>query len=179
MDIIGHAFAGVVLGQAAAPKSSDRQLHAFAILTATGASLLPDLDAVSYIWGPDAFAAIHQKYTHSVFALGILVLAGAYVAWRIYPRAGFRYTLVLLTCALGVHVAGDLIAHWPVEFFYPLSRKGWTFGLIRQDFSLVVDMILAAGALLSFYDPLKPHRRVVALSTFGVLVAYLLFGPGW
>ena len=73
----------------------------------------------------------------------------------------------------------DVFAHWPLEFFYPLSRKGWAFGLIRKDFSYVVDFLFIAGAMLTFYDALEKHRRIVAVGTFLAVFLYLIFGPGY
>jgi len=178
MDFFAHSLSGVLLGQLTAPEKSPSE-QGFYIGVCTAGMILPDTDAASYLFGPDAFQAIHQRYTHTLFALLILPPLAALVVRTFHKKHSFRTIWLLFLLAMGVHVAEDLIAHWPVEFFYPLSRKGWSFGLIRQDFSLVVDFLFIIGAGLSFYDRLAPHRRIVAGGTFLAVLFYLLFGPGY
>jgi membrane-bound metal-dependent hydrolase YbcI (DUF457 family) len=178
MDIIAHSLSGVLLGQMAMKEDTARErLYYFGV--GITALVLPDIDAISYLWGPDGFAAVHQRFTHTIIALGIFPLVMGSIIRKIERKHSFKRTYFLFLAGMMIHVAEDLIAHWPVEFFYPFSRKGWAFGLIQKDFSLVVDFLFIGGAMLSFYDKLARYRRWVAAGTFLVVLLYLLTGPGY
>lgn len=178
MDIFAHSLSGVLLGQIAMKENAAKE-RGFYLGTGIAALVVPDIDAVSYLWGPDAFQAIHQRFTHTIFSMMILPFFLACIMLLFFRKQGFWKIYLIFLVGMGIHIAEDLIAHWPVQFFYPVSQKGWAFGLIKKDFSLVVDFIFIMGAMLTFYDPLVKRRRVVALSTFGAVVLYLLLGPGW
>jgi membrane-bound metal-dependent hydrolase YbcI (DUF457 family) len=178
MDIIAHSLSGVLVGRIAMQEETGKD-RIFYMGISIAALIVPDVDAISYIKGPDAFAMIHQRFTHTIFSLLLLPPLLAWIVYLFNKRPGFIRIYLLFLIGMGIHIAEDLIAHWPVQFFYPFSQKGWAFGLIRKDFSLVVDFIFIAGAMLTFYDPLVRYRREVALSTFGAVLLYLLLGPGW
>jgi membrane-bound metal-dependent hydrolase YbcI (DUF457 family) len=178
MDIIAHSLSGVLLGRIAAPDDS-RKERIYYLGISIAALVLPDADAISYLWGPDAFAAIHQRYTHTIFSMIFFPPAVAGLVYLFHKKHTFIRTYLLFLCGMIIHIAEDLIAHWPVQFFYPLSQKGWALGLINKDFSLVVDFIIIIGAMLTFYDGLLKYRHHVGIGTFIVLILYLLFGPGY
>lgn len=178
MDIIAHSLSGVLLGRFAMQKETEKD-RIFYLGIGITALIIPDVDAISYIKGPDAFALIHQRFTHTIFSLFLLPLFLAWIVYLFHKRHTFKSIYILFLIGMSIHIAEDLIAHWPVQFFYPVYQKGWAFGMIKKDFSLIVDFIFILGAMLSFYDPLVKYKRVVALSTFGAILLYLLFGPGW
>ena len=177
MDVIAHSLSGVLVGRAGAARDDARE-RKFYLTVGGGAFLFPDIDAVSYLWGPDAFALIHQRYTHTIFALILFPPLLAFAFRFLFRDRSWKTIYLLVLAGMSIHIAEDLIAHWPVEFFYPLSGKGLSFGLIREDFSLVVDFILIGGSMLTFYDRFVPHRRLVSIGTFIVLGLYLFLGPG-
>lgn len=179
MDIFAHGFSGVLLSQVARRKDDAQQDRIFYFTTCVGAMILPDLDAVSYLFGPDAFAAIHQKYTHTIFALVLIPPLAATALHLVFKHYSWILTWLLVTVGMSIHIAEDLIAHWPVRFFYPFSQKGWAFGLIRKDFSIVVDFIFIIGAMVTFYDRATPYRRIIAILTFIIVAVYLFLGPGF
>lgn len=176
MELIGHTAAGILLARLTAPQDTLPE-RKFYLTVCIGASILPDLDALSYLWGPDAFAAIHQRWTHTILALIVLPLLFALIFRIFHKKHSLQLIWGLSVFAFILHIAGDLIAHWPVEFFYPLSRRGWAFGLIKKDFSLTVALILIIGALVTFYDKFARHRRFISISVFIVLAIYLFAIP--
>ena len=178
MDIIAHSLSGMLLGQMAMKEDTPGERKYYFGIGIT-ALVLPDIDAISYLWGPEGFAAVHQRFTHTVFALAVIPLGLAWFVRRIDKKHSFKSAYLLFFIGMAIHIAEDLIAHWPVEFFHPFSRKGWALGLIQKDFSLVVDFIFITGAMLCFYDRLIRFRRWVAAATFLSVGLYLLLGPGY
>lgn len=178
MDFIGHVSSGILLGRLIAPNDtiSERKYY---LGVCVGASLLPDLDAVSYLVGPDTFAAIHQHYTHTIFALLLFPVLFTSIVHAFHKSHSWIRTYALSIAAMLLHLGGDLIAHWPLQFFYPLSEKGWAFGFIQKDFSIVIDLILAVGAIITFYDKAISYRRLISILTFLVVLFYIFFGPGY
>lgn len=176
MELIGHTAAGILLARLIATEDTPMERR-FYLSVCIGASVLPDIDAVSYLWGPDVFAAIHQRWTHTIFAFIVLPLVFALIFRLFHKRHSLTLIWGLSLAAFILHIAGDLIAHWHVEFFYPLSRRGWAFGLIKKDFSLTVSLILIIGAMLTFYDKFSNHRRLISISVFIVLIIYLFAIP--
>jgi membrane-bound metal-dependent hydrolase YbcI (DUF457 family) len=178
MDIIAHSLSGILLGQIAMKEDTGAERKYYFSACIAGL-ILPDIDAVSYLFGPDAFAAVHQRFTHTLFAVAIfpLIIARIFHLWD--KKHSYIRTYLLILIGMMIHISEDLIAHWPVEFFYPLSKKGWTFGLIQKDFSLIVDFIIIGGAMLSFYDKLAKHRRLAAVISFIIVGLYLFLGPGY
>lgn len=120
MDIFGHAALSVGLGRAVAPKP---ELRAATTAAALFGGLAPDVDAVTYLWSPEAFRAIHQLYTHNILALALLPPLGALALRRRYPAAG-RWLFIAAWLGMLGHLVGDTLALWPVPLLQP-SRPWW------------------------------------------------------
>jgi membrane-bound metal-dependent hydrolase YbcI (DUF457 family) len=95
------------------------------------AGFLPDLDAVTVVAGWDVYRRWHRKLGHGLpmTLLGPLMLAllGAFV-FRLGP---FLPLWLWLQAALLGHLIPDILFYrWPVQLLWPLSRRGWSAGLI-------------------------------------------------
>mgnify|MGYP000439006191 CR=1 FL=1 len=172
MDVFGHVAASVLLGRAVAPRAELRRATTVAALAG---GLLPDIDAVTYLVGPEVFLAIHQLYTHNVLAWLVLppLIAVALSRGLGYP---LRWVLIAAWVGMTGHLIGDVIGLWPVPLLQPFSATKIGFFLLDQDFSLGLDLTLIAGTVLSFWDPIaeSAHRiRAVAAGT-GVLAAVVV-----
>lgn len=131
MHLEAHAGVGWALGVLA--PGSDRRLRNACVL----AAVLPDVDTVAYLWGPEAYMNWHHTFGHNVF-LGALVVAAAMAldvrASRSAPgrtplspgRALARGLVVAL--AFASHLVGDMkLSAYDVELFWPVSRHGYEF----------------------------------------------------
>lgn len=179
MEPFGHAASGIALAQLLRPPGAAGAR--FWPLTGALFALAPDVDAVTWlVGGPALFRAHHQYYTHNLFVSATLPPLLGLVACRFAPAGTPKGRVVALVWgAWALHLLGDTLAYWPVKLYWPVSDGGVALELLQQDFSFGLPAILLLGTLSSFVDTLEPWRRRIAVVTFAVAVAYVLFGPGW
>ena len=116
MHLEAHAGLGWTLG-VLAPKSEPR-LRAWAF----AAAILPDVDAIAYLFGPVAYMNYHHTFGHNVF-LGALVAAAAAAS---HPRRALAAVVTLL--AFGSHLLADMkLSAYSVLLFWPVSRAAYEF----------------------------------------------------
>jgi membrane-bound metal-dependent hydrolase YbcI (DUF457 family) len=86
MDFITHSLVGAGVARLAAPKRSFVQQLS---LAGVAASLLQDADFWLYNIDPNYYGRYHRVASHSVWALALIALAAATLAWAIArkPRA--------------------------------------------------------------------------------------------
>ena len=165
MDVFGHVALSVLIGRSVAPGPELRRVTTAGALSG---GLLPDVDAVSYLWGAEVFARVHQVYTHNVVALLVLpaLVAGVGGLLGVDRRALFVATFA----GMAGHLVGDVIGLWPVPLLLPFSDARVAFFLLEQDFSLGLDLVLVLGAELMFWDPIADSARRTRLLAGGTLV---------
>ena len=168
MDVFGHAALSLLAGRALAPRP---ELRRATTIGAMAGGLLPDVDVVAYLWGADAFLALHQLYTHNVIALAVLpAIAGLALGAVLGRNQG--WVLLATWVGMAFHLLGDVIGLWPVPLLYPFSDAPLAFFLLEQDFSLALDVVLILGAVSTFWDPIAASVNKTRL----VFVAALLLG---
>ena len=178
MDITSHALSGMLLGFVVEPQPPAKErMWRWPLLGALAASL-PDVDAVTALGGPDAFKRFHQLYTHNVIAFALAPVCVAAIVARLSRREDFARLWLLFQCGFALHLLGDLIAQWPLKFLYPFSTRGWSYGFIHRDFSLVIPFLLLVFAGAGFWDPAIPRRRWIGVAGLIAGTLYVLLGPG-
>ncbi len=96
---------------------ADRALRKWCVIGA----LLPDLDAIPYLFGPQAYGQWHHTFGHNVF-LWALFMAGITFKFRSI-RA-----LVLSFLCFGSHLLTDAqFSGWNLQLFWPISNVGYLF----------------------------------------------------
>ena len=115
MDIVTHGMMGVVLASPIAPT------HPVAASCFMLGSVLPDLDALSRVFGRRAFLAAHQTYSHSV----PIILALGAALWAALRLAGVDAPLAPAALALGMlfHSALDVTNTYGIMLLAPFSRR--------------------------------------------------------
>ena len=142
------------------------------------AAFAPDLDSVSYLWGPDTFYRVHHAYTHTMVGIAAvaLLLAGLECYWVKVISFPELVALNLLGCT--VHVLGDVIAVWPLPLLWPWSTQDfalrWT-----GDFDLVVMLVVGLGTGLAATDRLQHFSRWIFGAVSLLLFGYFWWMPGW
>jgi len=105
-----HATVGWLLAQ---PVDADRNFRA----SVTLAGLAPDLDAATYLLGPNWFSRYHHVWTHNLF-FGLAVSCIAASCSRERRTRTFLFTQL----AFWAHYFGDyFFSRMPIAAFWPLS----------------------------------------------------------
>jgi hypothetical protein len=100
---------------------SDRRLRNCCV----AAAVLPDIDAINYLWGHESYARWHHTYGHNIF-YGLLIVL--FCVWLHRHRSWSRRGLVALLVALSFasHLVTDAyFTRYPVYYLWPLNR--WEF----------------------------------------------------
>jgi hypothetical protein len=149
-----HAGLGWLIG-AGAP-GSERGLRAWCV----AAAVLPDVDAIAYLFGPVAYGRYHHTFGHNVF-LGLAVVAAASLSG---PALQARQQIVrglLVALAFGAHLVADMkLSAYAVYLFWPLSHRGFEFTPNLGLASPVNTWLVAASAvvtlLIAFWKGVTP-----------------------
>lgn len=148
MHLESHAGLGWLLGNVA--PGTDRRLRGWAV----AAAVLPDVDAVAYLFGPEAYGRYHHTFGHNVF-LGLAVAAAAALHHR---GAGARRALVaasLVAVAFATHLLTDMkLSAYAVHLLWPVSDRGFEFvpnlGLGAPVNTFLAYASFATAALIAF-----------------------------
>jgi len=158
-----HGMLGWAIGVVA---KADVRLCRWCVLGA----LLPDLDSVSYLFGPEAYGKHHHTFGHSVFT-GLLFCAAATAHCRSWKALGLS-----LLC-FGSHLLTDAwLSGWLLYLFWPFSGKGCVFAhavdlahpvnLYLVYLSLVAPLALALVYRRTPIELLSPALDRLLVSTF-------------
>jgi inner membrane protein len=112
MHLECHAVLGWILGNVS---KGDRKLRNYATIGA----ILPDIDAIPYVFGPYYFGLFHHTFGHNLFLL---------MAFALYGRARFKTwrAAILGGAAVGSHFITDAyLSNWPLYLLWPFSEKGY------------------------------------------------------
>jgi len=114
MHLEPHAALGWAIGVVG---GADRKLRNWCVVGA----ILPDIDAVPYVFGAEAYARWHHTFGHNVFLWAAFV---GFVTWRcrsVRPA-------ILSFLAFGSHLLTDAqLSGWDLYLFWPVSREGYLF----------------------------------------------------
>lgn len=176
MDPVTHTLVGAGLAQGGLK-------HRTALATATlliGANL-PDVDVVSYLWGPETALAFRRGLTHGAAALILLplLLTGCMLLWdRVVRRrrrdsAGAALPSELLKLSfIGVatHPLLDQLNVYGMRWFMPISDI-WLYG----DTLFILDPwvwgMLGLGVWLGRRKPAWSQRALAAAAFYTVVMA--------
>ena len=115
MDIVTHAGIGLI---AATPVLNSRPELALGLVAG---SVIPDLDAVSRVFGKRAFLRAHQTWSHALpMQAAVSVMAGFVASWC--GADGFSFAAGLFT-GLAIHALLDFSNTLGVTLLAPFSRK--------------------------------------------------------
>ena len=174
MDPLSHVCSGILLGQALQPPRAVRRQT---LLVMGVAAFAPDVDAISYLWGPEAYSRIHHTYTHTILGMGILAMSLAAIE-RACMRSMPLARLLALNLAGGcVHLLGDLIAVWPLRLLWPWSAQDFARGF-TGDFDLVVLIVGGLATGLAATDALQGRAPLILGVVAVVLGTYFWLFPG-
>jgi hypothetical protein len=114
MHLEPHAALGWTIGNFG---GADRQLRNWCVVGA----IFPDIDAIPYIFGPEAYGHWHHTFGHNIF---LWILFTGWVTWKCWSMRA----LILSFLAFGSHLLTDAqLSGWDLFLFWPFSRAGYLF----------------------------------------------------
>lgn len=134
-----HGFIGYL---AIALFTKDRKLRWLGLL----GGLVPDIDAIPFIYSIDLYLQIHKTLHPVVFGLAFgIVLAFASERFfrvnRIWAGAAFMAGFFL-------HLAADLIfTDWPIKLFWPFSQESFIYPFLSS-YQIELNMLVTALLLV-------------------------------
>lgn len=134
------------------------------------AGCLPDLDGIGIIAGWRFYRRYHRILGHGLpmTLLGPLVLAGVgSLLFHLPFFSMWGWLQVSVLCHLLTDVS---FYNWPVQLFWPISKRGWALGLLSWN-DLVPTLLLYTGVVMVFVWPAQAPW--VGLAILLSLMAYL------
>lgn len=109
-----HAALGWAIGNIG---NADRQLRRYCVIGA----ILPDIDAIPYVFGAQVYGRWHHTFGHNVF------LWALFTGWVTYKCRSKRALLLSFLC-FGSHLLADAkLSEWNLQLFWPFSKTGYLF----------------------------------------------------
>jgi membrane-bound metal-dependent hydrolase YbcI (DUF457 family) len=174
MDPLTHACSGILIGQALRPLPTVRRQT---LLVLGLAASVPDLDAVSYLWGPGAYARLHHAHTHTLLGAAVFAPLLAVIERTWIREIPFSRLLAFNLTGYLVHLLLDLPAVWPLRLLWPWTDRDfvlrWT-----GDFDLVVLFVVGLATGLAQTDGLRARAPWILGGVLIILAGYFWQFPG-
>ncbi|MDF2039435.1 metal-dependent hydrolase [Cytobacillus oceanisediminis] len=136
MDTITHTLFGLSLYGTVDKRDMDKNSKRAYLLTAVGASQIPDIDVVSRLWDTEGLYQMwHRGITHSVFLTPVWALLFFLLSFLLFKVKDKRLFL-LGWLAVFIHNTSDLFNAWGTGYLEPFSNMRITFGTIP-----IVDLV--------------------------------------
>ncbi|MFH1102467.1 MAG: metal-dependent hydrolase [Pseudomonadota bacterium] len=169
MDPITHLTSGVLTAQAVRPSTHNRWFFLFCII----GSLIPDIDNLAGLIGPEFYLIHHRGITHSLLgglAMSFL-LAFGYVALN--RSSSFKRSLAVASFLIALHIFLDIITSYGTQIFYPFSRFRYELASV-----FIVDPVytLSLIGVLASSFAFKRNRARIAVLGLVWLVIYPAIG---
>ncbi|KOP81829.1 metal-dependent hydrolase [Cytobacillus solani] len=137
MDSITHTLFGLTLYGTVDKKKLDKKHKQAYLVTAVGASLIPDIDVVSSFWDTEGMYQMwHRGITHSIFLTPLWALFFSLLCLLLFKVKDIKL-FFLGWLAVIIHTTSDLFNAWGTGYLEPVSSIRMTFGTIP-----IVDFVL-------------------------------------
>lgn len=148
MDTITHTLFGLSLYGAVDKQRMDKNSRKAYLLTAVGASQIPDIDVISRFWDTEGLYQMwHRGITHSVFLTPVWALLFLLLSFLLF-RVKDKKLFLLGWLAVFIHNTSDLFNAWGTGYLEPFSAIRVTFGTIPI-VDLVFWIIIAAAYIFT------------------------------
>ncbi|MBU8877558.1 metal-dependent hydrolase [Bacillus sp. FJAT-29790] len=168
MDTITHTLFGLALYGAIDKKDMDSKHKRAYLVTAVGASQIPDIDVISRLWDTEGLYQMwHRGITHSIFLTPVWALLFFLICYFFFGVKDKKLFL-LGWLAVFIHDTSDLFNAWGTGYLEPFSKMRITFGTIPI-IDFVIWIIMAAAFFFSKRNKQRSPFYFKAAWTFIVL----------
>lgn len=148
MDTITHTLFGLSLYGAVDKQDMDKNSKRAYLLTAVGASQIPDIDVISRLWDTEGLYQMwHRGITHSVFLTPFWALLFFLLSFLLF-KVKDKKLFLLGWLAVFIHNTSDIFNAWGTGYLEPFSNIRITFGTIPI-VDLVFWIIMGAAYIFS------------------------------
>lgn len=154
MDTITHTLFGLSLYGAVDKRDMDKNTKRAYLLTAVGASQIPDIDVISRLWDTEGLYQMwHRGITHSVFLTPVWALLFFLLSFLLF-KVKDKKLFLLGWLAVFIHNTSDLFNAWGTGYLEPFSNMRITFGTIPI-VDLVIWLIMGTAFIYTRRNKLK------------------------
>ncbi|MCX7822879.1 MAG: metal-dependent hydrolase [Syntrophobacterales bacterium] len=138
------------------------------------ASILPDCDNISRLWGMEAYIVHHRGITHSIpFSLVASAILATLFLRKLLSLSSFAVAFSAATLGMIFHIYMDLITSYGTQVLLPFTDRrfslDWVF-IVDPIYTLVIVSIFALSSIL-----LKKTSKTTYLSW--IFVGWILLYP--
>lgn len=153
MDPVTHGLTGAVISNIFPKRKATLALMLIA-------SLAPDVDYITRLWGLDIFLRYHRGLTHGVLSLILFSLFAGIITSTII-RKGFFYYMMLSFTGYGIHLLMDLTNQYPTRILSPIDWSKYSLNLTFIIDPYIIGALIVALALIRRKKANK--RRIAAV----------------
>ncbi|MDZ5470500.1 metal-dependent hydrolase [Bacillus sp. 31A1R] len=154
MDSITHTLFGLALYGAVDKRDMDKRTKTAFLVTAVGASQIPDIDVISRFWDNEGLYQMwHRGITHSIFSTPIWAFLFYFISKLFWKVTDLRL-LLLGWIAVVIHNTSDLFNAWGTGYLEPFSNIRVTFGTIP-----IIDFVFWVIIIAAFILSRKNNTR--------------------
>lgn len=169
MELVTHALCGLGLSQCHARWATRRDVAGVLV----AASLLPDIDALFIFLDPTSAALQRRMWTHSLVLLPLIIIGATLLFSLLFRRLYLSKIALLVTLAVLVHLALDLINAYGVGLLYPISSDRFEFPLLFIADPIIIGTLAIVLLCSWLYRPHINVRKWLARSAFAAIAIYI------
>lgn len=157
MDTITHTLFGLAIYGAFKKDPEAKKYNRALLVTAIGASQIPDIDVISKWWDTQGLYQMwHRGITHSVFLTPLWALLFFLLAWGFF-RIKDKRLFYISWLAVFIHVTSDLFNAWGTGYLEPFSQVRITFGTIPI-VNLVFWVVILAAFIIAKRKTISSYK---------------------
>ncbi len=154
LDTITHTLFGLALYESIDKKAMEKKEKYAYLVTAIGASQIPDIDVISRLWDFEGLYQMwHRGITHSIFLTPVWALLFFLICLLLFKVKDWRL-FVLGWLAVIIHTTSDLFNAWGTGYLEPFSHIRISFGTIP-----IIDFVIWGILIVAFFLKKKNKHR--------------------
>ncbi len=132
------------------------------------ASLAPDIDYITRLWGVDIFLRYHRGITHGILAVFIAPIFIGLLGRQIFGK-GFIYYSLIGFLGYSVHILMDLTNQYPTRALAPLDWANYSMSL-----TFIIDPYVIGALLFALVFSVKKKAAVKRVTVVLVMIFIVL-----
>jgi membrane-bound metal-dependent hydrolase YbcI (DUF457 family) len=164
MDTVTHGLTGWLIAKAVPTEKWGREAKAAVVL----GSVLPDLDEVTSLFGPELSVLYHRGISHSFIGVSVSSLLVALLLFRFGNWKNAKGLYLLVLAGQLSHILLDLLNSYGTQILQPFSNARFSFDLL-----FVVDLAFTAIVVAGLWFARGRLRPAPARIAFSILAAYV------